>query len=349
MPQPTTGRHTPLLRVLGFVVAAGLGVVGVWLIVTGNSSKNVRIGAIAAFWGLLIGTYAVFGSRLPSRPADPAPAAPQPQPPPVPTRELDVRLINEIERSALTAARREFAQELQLMLRRETQASFAQELSGLRAEVTALRKELVEKVGGQLRLERIETTRLIGSDLEALQSELRKLRESAREPGSGAQPPRLPAAIPLVPHAEIHEAEIVSDGVQVTAPVGPHLIEPMPRAADPPKAPQSPPPAPPVGPRPVPPPPPPPVYPSAAAPSAAAPPAAAAKPAKPPADVRPAARPEPTSSDPFASMPRITPFTDFALDPIAPQTEPESSGVRRHRAEDADNDTLARILAREQR
>ena len=48
-------------------------------------------------------------------------------------------------------------------------------------------------------------------------------------------------------------------------------------------------------------------------------------------------------------MPRITPFTDFALDPIATPAEPENSGGRRHRAEDADNDTLARILAREQR
>ena len=49
----------------------------------------------------------------------------------------------------------------------------AGELAELRAEVAALRNELLEKVGGQLRLERIETTRLIGSDLEALQHEVR--------------------------------------------------------------------------------------------------------------------------------------------------------------------------------
>jgi len=236
---PPANRHTPVLRVLGFVVAAALGILGVWLIVTGNSSKNVRIGAIAAFWGLLIGTYAVFGSRLPSRPADPAPQPVAPQPPPPQSRELDLRQISEIERSALAAARREFAQELQLMLRRETQAGFAQEVAGLRAEVTALRNELVEKVGGQLRLERIETTRLIGSDLEALQSELRKLRERNHELDI-ARRAQLPVAIPIAPLAaqqhdihDIHDAEIVSDGVQVTVPVGPHLVEPPQRAPEP--------------------------------------------------------------------------------------------------------------------
>ena len=48
-------------------------------------------------------------------------------------------------------------------------------------------------------------------------------------------------------------------------------------------------------------------------------------------------------------MPRITPFTEFPLDPIpAAQAEEEPTG-RRHRADDSGNDVLARILAREQR
>ena len=50
-----------------------------------------------------------------------------------------------------------------------------EQLSSLRAEVAALRAEVVDKLGGQLRLERIETTRVIGSDLEALQHEIRRL------------------------------------------------------------------------------------------------------------------------------------------------------------------------------
>src|SRR5438105_3385991 len=48
-----------------------------------------------------------------------------------------------------------------------------------RAQVgAALRaaSEVVGKVGGELRLERIETTRIIGSDIEALQREVRQLK-----------------------------------------------------------------------------------------------------------------------------------------------------------------------------
>ena len=89
---------------------------------------------------------------------------------------LDVRPRNEVERKAEAAARREFQARLEKVLRREVQETIARELSDLRAEVAALRSELVEKVGGQLRLERIETTRLIGSDLEALQQQVRELR-----------------------------------------------------------------------------------------------------------------------------------------------------------------------------
>ena len=166
-------RRSAFLRGCGFLLAAALGIVGVWLIVTGDNSKTIRIGAISAFWGLLLGTYAMFGARLPN-----ARSVPETPPAPPPTHELDLRQVGELERSAVAAARQEFQKELQAMLRREVTEGFAREVADLRAEVTALRSELVEKVGGQLRLERIETTRLIGSDLEALQSELRKLRET---------------------------------------------------------------------------------------------------------------------------------------------------------------------------
>lgn len=285
-------RRTALLRGTGFVLAAALGIVGVWLIVTGNESKTVRIGAISAFWGLLLGTYAMFGTRPPgNRGTAVVPAAPVPPP----SRELDLRQVGELERSAVAAARREFQQELQIMLRREVTDGFALEVAGLRAEVNALRNDLVEKVGGQLRLERIETTRLIGSDLEALQSELRKLRETNAE--VEAVPAPAVASLPMavaIPHVEsasrdgqpeIHEAEVVAETVHVPAPE--------------------------------------------------------------PAPAPPPHREPRTSGDPFADMPRITPFTDFALDPVPAPAQPDTSG-RRHRADEGGNDVLARILAREQ-
>ena len=77
------------------------------------------------------------------------------------------------------------AHELRLehMLRREIRNSVAGEVAALRAEIAELRSELLEKVGGQLRLERIETTRVIGSDLEALQHEVRQLKAAAQDAG----------------------------------------------------------------------------------------------------------------------------------------------------------------------
>ncbi|HEY8302934.1 MAG TPA: hypothetical protein VIG48_13635 [Jatrophihabitans sp.] len=328
---PPMSRRSAVLRVAGFVLAAALGVIGIWLIVTGDDSKAVRIGAISAFWGLLLGTYAMFGARLPSVRTAPEPQVAPAAPVPPPSRELDLRQVGELERAAVAAARYEFQQELQAMLRREVTEGFAREVADLRSEVTALRSELVEKVGGQLRLERIETTRLIGSDLEAVQSELRKLRQTSADVDAGPHPVSLPAAISIAaaaphPHAaphqqtahepphrpaqrasepEIHEAEIVGETMHTetmhTAP--PREQRPAQQAPAPPPPPVRLPPEP--------------------------------------------AEPE-NDDDPFAGMPRITPFTEFALDPIPP-TQPEESPGRRHRAEETGNDVLARILAREQR
>ena len=113
------------------------------------------------------------------------------------------------------------------MLRREMHAGVAQEVANLRTEVHALRNEARRGgVGGQLRLERIETTRLIGSDLEAVQSELRKLRETTYSTDVLAQAVAVPIPVSTVRtdlpeespddshddiHDEIHDAEIVGD------------------------------------------------------------------------------------------------------------------------------------------
>ena len=54
---------------MGFVLAVGLAAVGVWLVVTGTSQKSLRLGALAALWGLLLGTFAMYGSRRGAAPA----------------------------------------------------------------------------------------------------------------------------------------------------------------------------------------------------------------------------------------------------------------------------------------
>ncbi|MGH8861046.1 MAG: hypothetical protein ACRDVG_07390, partial [Jatrophihabitantaceae bacterium] len=65
------------------------------------------------------------------------------------------------------------------------------------------------------------------------------------------------------------------------------------------------------------------------------------------------AQPPRTASnrDPFAAMPRITPFTDFELDAVPaapPPQDDDAAHGHRHRADDGGDDVLARILAREQ-
>ncbi len=209
------------MRGLGFFVAVVLGVLSIWLISTGSTQKVLRIGSLAGFWALLIGFYLSRLGREPAPAPEPAATAPEPAAtaPEPPGQELDVRRVGEIERAAAAAARLEFQAELQELLRRETGAAVAQEVGALRAEVAALRSELLETVGGQLRLERIETTRLIGSDLEALQNELRRLREIGgqvvdTDTQTTIGMAKIVDAMPRTPApdvADVHDAEIVPD------------------------------------------------------------------------------------------------------------------------------------------
>jgi hypothetical protein len=378
-------RNLLALRVAAFIAAIALGVIGIWMIVTGNSTKSIRIGAIASFWALLLGAFAVLGSRVPGRDperaADPVEPAPERLAPPPPRRgELDIRHIGDIERATVAATRREFQAELQEMLRREVAAAVSREMAGLRSEVTALRNELVEQVGGQLRLERIETTRLIGSDLEALQHEVRQLRRTA---GLEADPTRAMrithtlVAPRTSPDADVHDAEIVVERVhppaepeqptpieQPVEPVAESETERLPDtlgAAGPPPPPEAPPEPPATtsaeaaetpaesepGPQPAP-------WPDLAPTPTDAPPEAPAE--RPPeAAAESVAAAAPAGADPFAGLPRITPFTEFPLDPISGAPDPDEpdedadydDSEHRHRADDGGHDVLARILARE--
>lgn len=306
MPRPGGGeqhrRNIDALRVGGFALAVALGAVGIWLIVTSMSQKRLEIGILAGLWGLLVGAYAAFGSRHAYHPSADSPG-----------RELAVRAPAEVERRDDATARREFQVQLEEIVHREVQSGVARELVELRAEVASLRSDLVEKVGGQIRLERIETTRLIGSDLEALQAEVRQLKArqvAGLEPIAGAESAEtsFPRAEPARPAAPVTAAQLTQD--PPTAPIGRAVTSPAP-SASPPRS----------------------------------------------------------SDDPFASMPRIRPFTDFELEPVervaangsttatgsdraAQHATPDADGTsgrgRRHRSEDdSGDDVLARVLARE--
>src|SRR5579875_2033324 len=152
MPRPLLGygperaRRLTALRGVGVVVAVALGALAVWLIVTGNSQKRIELGVLAGLWGFLIGAYCTFGNRVPVAPDPPVAVMPAFDPSVFASGGgvLDLRAPSEVERQQEAEARREMQAQLEKVLRREVQEGLARELAGLRAEVAALRSELVE-------------------------------------------------------------------------------------------------------------------------------------------------------------------------------------------------------------
>ncbi len=200
-----------VFRAIGFAVAVVLGAIAIWMIVTGTDQKGIKIGFLAGLWGVLLGAYSMFGSR---RQGDDAGS--RTEVPVLPSSDVELRSSGEVERIAEAAARRAFEERLQAMIRSEVTAAMSHEVADLRGEIARLRGDLVEKVGGQLRLERIETTRLIGSDLEALQHEVRQLK-AASESGT------LLAELGLGDHSvrEIIEPAMTAEAVRTVTEVKP--------------------------------------------------------------------------------------------------------------------------------
>jgi hypothetical protein len=309
-----------VLRGVGFALAIVLGGVAVWLIVTSTTQKRIEIGVLTGLWGLLLGAYSMFGSRKSLQYVDELPDVSQPGG----AVELRPRGVA-LERAEDLAERRAFQASLEQMLRREVQTAVRLEVGELRSEIAALRSELLEKVGGQIRLERIETTRVIGSDLEALQHEVRQLK-AAREAGfpAPATPSILDLGVGSGPAEQVITRLIPAAAPQSTAPEPALVAEPEPIA---------------------------PIE-SEPEPALVAEPEPAAPTALEPDPERAASAPVSTvaesfpAEDPFAGLPRIRPFTEFLLDPIeaeppAPVAEPVTNGSsqagqpRRHAAADA--------------
>ncbi len=181
-------RERGVLRTVGIFSAIGLGGVAVFLVVIGHTQKQVQVGLLIGLWGVMLGAFTLFGPRHGSSP-----------------REVDdtgsARDARD-DSERLSAERREHELQLEVMLRREVERVLRSELSELRGEVAGLRSDVLEKVNGQLRLERIETTRVISSDIDEMQHEVRRLAVSrnnaaaAIEAGQGFPPATLVEASP---------------------------------------------------------------------------------------------------------------------------------------------------------
>ena len=111
--------------------------------------------------------------------------------------DVELRQDFALELQREVSARRAYEQQLHEMVRREIetiQRVVGDQLGQLREDVATLRGDLVDQVGGKIRLERIETTRVIGSDIEALQNEVRQLAGSRFEGMNKLTDPPMPAA-----------------------------------------------------------------------------------------------------------------------------------------------------------
>ncbi|MDT4891883.1 MAG: hypothetical protein QOE97_918 [Pseudonocardiales bacterium] len=371
-----------VLRTSGMVLGGLLGAAAIWLIVTTDSTKNVKLGVLLGLWGIVVAGFAAAGSRR--HEASEAGG------------ELVVRSLTGLDRLSDAAAVREYEQRLHAMLGHQIEQTLGAELASLRNEVASMRSELVEKVGGQLRLERIETTRLFGSDIEALQHEIQQLKinRAAAAPSTVVQavtgridrlpPQRAATTRPAPPAFEVESPADLAPSPGIEAVARPEPPQPVVVAPEPPQpAPQLPVPPQPAPPQPAPQLPVP--QPAAASASSAAgtpassrwvAPATVSLPSTRPAaeatpDARaaaaspPAARPSPATPDPFAELPRLKPFTEFDLDPVdvggtgalpeipaqspdpAERNDSESGGGRRRRDSDEGHDILSQILQRE--
>jgi uncharacterized protein DUF6779 len=169
------------LRTLALVAAVAIALASTAAVVLSDDPQTLRLAVVGALWAFVLAAFAAPRRRESDAPAgDPGTA-------------LELRRTYEIELEKEVAARREYELQLEVYLRRELERGLAEDVAALREEVGRMRGEMIDRLDGELRMERIETTRLIGGSLRALQDEARRL-------GIGLPvPPELAADYPAEP------------------------------------------------------------------------------------------------------------------------------------------------------
>jgi len=159
------GRNRGGLRIAVLVIGCGLAGAATVAVLATRDPQLLRLAVVGALWAFLLAALAVPRLRDSARvPAD-LPAG----------REIELRRTYEMELEREVVARREYELQLEVYLRRQLEQSVQQDVEALREEVRRLRSEVLDRLDGELRMERIETTRLIGGGLRALQDEARRL------------------------------------------------------------------------------------------------------------------------------------------------------------------------------
>jgi uncharacterized protein DUF6779 len=151
------------LRTLALVAAVAIALASTAAVVLSDDPQTLRLAVVGALWAFVLAAFAAPRRRESDPPSgDPGTA-------------VELRRTYEIELEKEVAARREYELQLEVYLRRELERGLAEDVAALRDEVGRMRGEMIDRLDGELRMERIETTRLIGGSLRALQDEARRL------------------------------------------------------------------------------------------------------------------------------------------------------------------------------
>ncbi len=150
------------LRTLALAVAVVVALVSTAAVVISDDPQILRLAVVGALWAFVLAAFAA-----PRRRGDDDGDRPG--------TEIELRKTYEIELEREVAARREYELQLEVYLRRELERGLAEDVAALRDEVGRMRGEMMDRLDGELRMERIETTRLVGGSLRALQDEARRL------------------------------------------------------------------------------------------------------------------------------------------------------------------------------
>jgi hypothetical protein len=149
---------------VALAVAVVIALASTAAVVISDDPQTLRLAVVGALWAFVLAAFAAPRRRSADDDDGDRPGT-----------EIELRKTYEIELEREVAARREYELQLEVYLRRELERGLAEDVAALRDEVGRMRGEMMDRLDGELRMERIETTRLVGGSLRALQDQARRL------------------------------------------------------------------------------------------------------------------------------------------------------------------------------
>lgn len=164
----SSDRGGGVLRGLVLLLAVVLAGAATATLVLTDDPKTLRLAVVGALWAFLLGAVTIPRRGRAASSGAPAPAAGA-----AGTgsgSELELRRTYEVELEREVAARREYEMQLEVYLRRELEQGLREEVTALRDELGRLRGEMLDRLDGDMHVQRIET-RLYAGSLPALRDE----------------------------------------------------------------------------------------------------------------------------------------------------------------------------------